>query len=101
MSGDGDLIVIPCPGKEHRHRVYRGPGKSDEPKPKMLFCCTPDTQGEILVQCGDGLCRRSAKPTYNGWYRVRLSAGSYTIEPIPKKKFDLIRIPGVVLAGEK
>ena len=93
--------VVYCPSKAHKGSFQVSPGKLQAQKPKILFLCNPRTN-EILLQCNDHRCRSSGRPTYNGWYLVRLKmGGTYSIEPVPNQKFKLLPMPAAVLADQE
>lgn len=87
--------AVYCPGEAHRQPVNT-PAGSTVPSPKILFLCRPD-RSEVLLQCNDIRCRHSERPQRNGWFLVKLKpSGTYTITPMPKQRFPVKTMPGVV-----
>jgi hypothetical protein len=97
MTSDSNLLVVYCPGRAHTEAAVLS-GESHAATPKILFVAERGLEGRLLVQCGENRCKHSQGERYNGWYEITIKAsGTYTIRPVSKQKFKLVKIPGVVL----
>jgi hypothetical protein len=87
--------VIKCPGDVHKEARLDKTTNTYITTPRILMIIGEDTSGEFQVQCHDSACKKHG---YNrGWYRIKVTNGKITINPVINKRFELEQYPVAII----